>query len=218
MIKHKSGIYLFLVILLGSFALNTYLVFDKLVRSIGTIVIGVIDGDTLVLEGKTKVRLRYVDAPELDFCGGQEAKDYLEELVVGKKVRIDDQIPDQYGRSMALVFQGRKSVNQEMLASGWVRYHHDNSRMTDKLKAAFAQAKTEELGIFGKCQSKDNPDKPNCIIKGNVDKNSAARTYYLPTCAQYEFTIVEKDLGEAWFCTEKEAIKSGFTKAETCRK
>jgi hypothetical protein len=28
--------------------------------------------------------------------------------------------------------------------------------------------------------------------------------------------IVEKDLGEDWFCTEKEAIKAGFTKASNC--
>ena len=35
---------------------------------------GVIDGDTLVLEGNAKIRLRGVDAPELKFCGGEEAK------------------------------------------------------------------------------------------------------------------------------------------------
>ena len=64
----------------------------------GIRVLGVIDGDTIVLEGKEKIRLRYADAPELAYCGGKEAKTFLEKLVVGKKVRIDQQIPDQYGR------------------------------------------------------------------------------------------------------------------------
>ena len=32
-------------------------------------VIGVIDGDTIVLENKTRLRLRHIDAPELVNCG-----------------------------------------------------------------------------------------------------------------------------------------------------
>lgn len=36
---------------------------------------GVIDGDTLVLEGKGRIRLRYADAPELEYCGGRQAKE-----------------------------------------------------------------------------------------------------------------------------------------------
>ena len=50
----------------------------------GVRVIGVIDGYTLVLEGKEKVRLRYADDPELVFCGGPEAKATLEELEFGR--------------------------------------------------------------------------------------------------------------------------------------
>jgi endonuclease YncB( thermonuclease family) len=185
--------------------------------SSGVSVVGVIDGDTLVLEGKSKVRLRYVDAPELEYCGGLDAKSYLEKLVVGKKVRIEDQIPDQYGRGMALVYQGNTLVNKKMLESGWVRYHHDTSSQTDELKTAVEEAKNERRGIYGTCQSKDAPDNLKCVIKGNIDTNSDARKYYLPDCAQYKFTIVEKDIGENWFCTEKEAIAAGYTKAKTCK-
>ena len=44
----------------------------------GSLVTGVIDGDTIVLEdNKTRVRLRYVDAPESGKCGSKEATDYL---------------------------------------------------------------------------------------------------------------------------------------------
>ncbi|MFH0762508.1 MAG: hypothetical protein V1925_01290, partial [Candidatus Omnitrophota bacterium] len=57
---------------------------------------------------------------------------------------------------------------------------------------------------------------PKCVIKGNYDKNSSLSNYYFPGCPQYEFTIVEKDLGENWFCTEKEAQAAGFTKAKNC--
>lgn len=78
-------------------------------------------------------------------------------------------------------------------------------------------AREKGLGIFSSlCRQMENPDDPKCNIKGNIDKNSSARKYYFPGCAQYEFTIVEKDIGEEWFCTENEARQKDFIKAETC--
>lgn len=66
-------------------------------------VLAVLDGDTIVLEGKTRLRLRSIDAPELEFCGGQEAKRELEKLVASGKITFTEQIIDQRGRPMALV-------------------------------------------------------------------------------------------------------------------
>ena len=179
-------------------------------------VIGVVDGDTLVLEGKVRVRLRHVDAPELKYCGGSEAKKALERLVVGKNVLLEEQIPDQYGRSMALIYNGNTLVNKELLKTGWVRYHHDKTTVTSKLKEVSDLAKKQKSGIYGKCQSKDNTQNPACNIKGNIDKGNNAKRYYVPGCTQYSFTIVEKDVGEEWFCSEKDAQSKGFQKAATC--
>jgi endonuclease YncB( thermonuclease family) len=208
-------------ILLGAFLasiiLNVFLLTKGNSGDNGVPVIGVVDGDTLVLDGKTRVRLRYADAPELEFCGGNEAKSLLESLVVGKNVRITEQIPDQYGRAMALVYEGNTLVNLQMLDSGWVRYHHDVTKLTEELKTVADEAKGNGRGIFGLCQSKKNAKKPSCIIKGNIDKANDAKRYYVPGCAQYAFTIVEEDVGEQWFCTEAEARKAGYVKAETCR-
>lgn len=179
----------------------------------GVPVIGVIDGDTLVLEGKSKVRLRHVDAPDDPFCGSREATEALNRLAMGKEVRIEEQIPDQYGRGMALVYSGDTLINEAMLETGWVRYHHDNLPQTEKMKETSEKAKAGKLGIYGSCQSKENT---KCPIKGNIDKSTDTHIYYVPGCAQYNFTIVEEDLGERWFCTEKEAKAAGYTKAKTC--
>lgn len=204
------------VALLISILLNIFLLRGVQNQSIGIKVVGVIDGDTVVLEGKSRVRLRFIDAPEKGLCGYDEASKVLETLVVGKSVRIEEIIPDQFGRGMALVYVGNTLVNKEMLSSGWVRYHHDVSSKTDEIKAVSDTAKTKKLGVYGICQS-TAPENPKCVIKGNIDDNSTRRNYYLPDCAQYKFTIVEKDMGENWFCTEKEAIAAGFTKAKTCK-
>ncbi len=211
--------YWWIPVLISSIVLNIVLLArQNPTKDTGVLVIGVVDGDTVVLQGKEKVRLRYADAPELKFCGGKEAKEYLEKLVTGKKVRIREQIPDQYGRGMALVYRDDTLINSEMLASGWAKFHHDTASVTDQLKTIAAKAKESNIGIFRMCQSKDTPDTVGCVIKGNIDDNSDRRNYYTPDCAQYKFTIVEKDMGEGWFCTEQEAQNAGFTKAKTCEK
>lgn len=182
----------------------------------GVNVIGVIDGDTIVLEGKSRVRLRHVDAPEKGLCGNEQATRTLTKLTIGKKVRIEETIPDQYGRGMALAYAGDTLINLEMIKSGWVRYHNDISSHRDEIKQASDQSRQEQRGVYGMCQSKENTQNPTCNIKGNIDKSTDTHIYYIPGCAQYSFTIVEKDIGEQWFCTEKEAKTAGYVKAKTC--
>lgn len=206
------------LLLIPSFLLNIFFFqeINKEKSGQGLLVIEVLDGDTLLMEGDTRVRLRGVDAPELKFCDGLEAKNELVRLVKNKRVKLSEQIIDQWGRPMALVYLGDKLINEEMLKSGLARFHSDNTTQRQRLKSAYDNAQNKKLGIFSeKCEQTIPPD-PKCVIKGNIDKNSTRRNYYLPGCAQYKFTIVEKDLGEDWFCTEEQAVAAGFTKALTC--
>jgi endonuclease YncB( thermonuclease family) len=213
-----------LLLLLGSLLFNGFFLLERFTQTDtkepGVIVLGVIDGDTIVIDQKTRVRLRHIDAPEENLCGYRKARETLEKLVVGKKVVVKELVPDQYGRGMGLVYVDGVLINQVMLESGWARYHSDKTSETDNLKRVVQEAKDEKRGVYGECQSLVNTKNPKCTIKGNIDKNSAKnnRKYYLPNCAQYQFTLVEEDLGEGWFCTEKEAQSAGFVKAETCKK
>jgi len=209
---------LFLLILLfPSLALNAILIKKTNKSEQGIKVLGVIDGDTLVLDGKVRLRLRSVDAPELNFCGGPEAKQELERLVSEKEVVVKEQIIDQRGRPMGLVYVDGKLVNQQILASGWGSFHSDTTDERENMKLTYEKAKAEKLGIWGpKCRQTVNPDNPKCNIKGNIDDNSDRRNYYFPGCAQYSFTIVEKDMGEGWFCSEKEAQTAGYPRSKPC--
>lgn len=183
----------------------------------GILVMEVLDGDTLLLEGKVRLRLRQVDAPELEYCGGPEAKAFLESLTKGKKIIIQEKILDQRGRAMALVYIDNTLVNKEVLENGWARYHTDKTTQKEILKEAMGKAKTDKKGIFSpQCYQTENLQNPECVIKGNIDKVTGTRLYYYPGCAQYKYTIVEKDIGEDWFCTEEEAQKAGFSKSKTC--
>lgn len=55
--------------------------------------------------------------------------------------------------------------------------------------------------------------KPGCNIKGNISINTGNKVYHLPGMEDYESTIIDTAKGERWFCTESEAIASGWNKA-----
>lgn len=78
-------------------------------------VVKVIDGDTFLTSRRKKpVRLANVDAPEKGERGYKKAKDDLSKLIKGEEVRIETDARDKYGRAIARVYKGRKSVNKEM--------------------------------------------------------------------------------------------------------
>ncbi|MCK4377463.1 MAG: thermonuclease family protein [Actinomycetia bacterium] len=63
---------------------------------------------------KNPVRLSDVDAPEKRQAGYQNAKKHLEKLILNQEVSIETVARDKYGRSVANVEVGKKSVNKVM--------------------------------------------------------------------------------------------------------
>ena len=75
----------------------------------------VIDGDTFrTASRKNSVRLANVDAPEKGQRGGAGATKALRNLIGAETVSIETVARDTYGRSVANVKIGRKSVNKAM--------------------------------------------------------------------------------------------------------
>jgi len=52
-----------------------------------------------------------------------------------------------------------------------------------------------------------------CNIKGNISVNTGDKLYHLPNMQDYATTNIDVSKGEKWFCTESEAIVSGWKKA-----
>lgn len=72
-----------------------------------------IDGDTFeTANRKNPVRLASVDAPEKGQPGAGKATRALRRLIHGKEVTIDTVARDRYGRSVANVKVGGRSVNK----------------------------------------------------------------------------------------------------------
>ncbi|WP_040123986.1 sunset domain-containing protein [Neorhizobium galegae] len=54
---------------------------------------------------------------------------------------------------------------------------------------------------------------PACNIKGNVSTNSRERIFHVPGQLDYNATIISRQYGERWFCSEDEARSAGWRKA-----
>lgn len=175
----------------------------------------VIDGDTFILTNNQQIRLMSVNAPEVGLCGSVEATDKLKSLIDGKKVRLEGDLNDHFGRFLALVYVDDQLVNKEMILSGWARFTSTASSQSENLKAAFQQVKTEKVGVFSdQCLQVTNPQNPKCNIKGNAREGK--KTYFFPGCGNYSNVSLELDQGDQWFCSESDALLAGFTKSANC--
>lgn len=177
----------------------------------------IVDGDTFITKEDQIIRLTSINAPELGNCGGKESQKELEKIISGKPLYLKIVFHDTYNRLVADVLTPEGSVSEKMLASGWAYYYRRSSSEPDSMKITGEKAREAKLGIYSpKCTQAKNPDRPECVIKANNALSSGNRQYHFPGCGQYNNTTVQLFMGDAWFCTEAEAKKAGYTKGADC--
>jgi micrococcal nuclease len=208
--KSKLAVAGAVVIVAGSVAVSAKII-DP-----GEKVTEVIDGDTFFIANRQRVRLLGVDAPEVEYCFGSEAKKSLNKKILNKKVVLKNVKVDHYKRIMALVYLDGEPINEFMVKNGFALYTSDGGVESVALKDANTFARENKLGIFSSECYQLIPPKPGCNIKGNIRNDNNLKTYLTTTCSHYNQTIVEKFKGEDWFCTEKEAKDAGYVKSENC--
>ena len=116
----------------------------------------VTDGDTIRVimpDGTNEpVRLIGIDAPEDGSLLAQEATGYMEELVLGERVRlvIDMSERDRFDRLLRYVYVGDLFVNEEMVRAGLAiaRRYEPDTAMALVLEAAQGGAESAALGLF----------------------------------------------------------------------
>ena len=89
-------------------------------------VINVHDGDTITVlkqnNEKVKIRLAGIDCPETFQVHGDAAKQFVSSKVSGRRVRIEPETTDRYGRTVAIVLINGENLNEQIVAHGhgWV--------------------------------------------------------------------------------------------------
>lgn len=202
-----------------SLFLNIYLTADKIKtrnKDFYTVT-EVTDGDTFVTNTGAKVRILGIDAPEAGLCGSQEAKDFLEKLILNKKVKISATANDTFKRLVSDVYLDGASVNNQMVASGWTAYDSSDSLDAKMMMASGENARKNKIGIWSEKCSQTVPPNAKCRIKANINDATGIKLYYPPNCGiRYDKITVDLFRGDQWFCTEKEAQSAGFAKTKLC--
>ncbi len=123
------------------------------------------DGDTCKLKAadntQIKVRLVGIDAPESakkrgkkkneGQPGAQEAKTYLNTLVVGKTVTLRAYGSDMYGRNLAEIMINNESANLKMVTEGWAEVYRGKAPNTldiSSFELAENEARKAKRGIW----------------------------------------------------------------------
>jgi len=102
----------------------------------------VIDGDTIVAENNNNsIRLLGINTPERGEFLYDEAKSFLEHLVLGENVTLEftgDRY-DKYNRLLAYVFLDGENVNVNMVENGFANYYFYSGRdkYSDELEEAW---------------------------------------------------------------------------------
>ena len=120
----------------------------------------VVDGDSLVvkygglfscLRRPFPVRLYGIDAPELSQRYGPEARKALASLVRRGGIRMDVMATDRYGRTVGLIYAGRRrreSVNVAMVRAGMAYWYRRYGGRNLGFPEAEAEAKTKRRGVW----------------------------------------------------------------------
>ena len=110
------------------------------------------DGDTVAVEtadGEIDVRLLGVNAPEDGECFDDESRDHLIETLKGRDVHLEVHDIDQFGRTLAVVWDGERDVNLELVSLGLAIATTPETGDPD-FTAAESRAAAEGLGLWAK--------------------------------------------------------------------
>ena len=126
----------------------------------------VVDGDTLLLEGGTRVRLLGVDTPETKHPDGRppepfgpEATEFTRRHVEGKVVNLqfDRERRDQFDRVLAYVYRDNWMLNEELIRAGLSRAETRfsySSAMKRQFKTVEAEARENQRGLWSKAEER----------------------------------------------------------------
>ncbi len=138
-----------------------FLLFWSISASAATLVgqvVGVTDGDTVTVldeqRQQHKIRLAGIDAPEKKQPFGQRSKEALSDSVFGKRVSVEWEKFDRYGRIVGKIIVDAKDVNLSQVEAGlawWYQKYSAEQSVADRRLYELAEedAKREHLGLWG---------------------------------------------------------------------
>ncbi|WP_313380289.1 thermonuclease family protein [Proteiniphilum saccharofermentans] len=112
----------------------------------------VADGDTFTLlddnNVQHRIRLEGIDAPEQGQAFGNRSREYLSNLIVGKRLKATYKEKDRYGRILGKVSTDSiKDINLEMIKAG-MAWHYSYYNKEEEYAEVHEQAKKSRAGLW----------------------------------------------------------------------
>ncbi len=147
-------------------------------------VVRVIDGDTFVIETGEKVRLVWINAPEISDIFWQESKYHLDALIGWKTVNLEKDIltddKDVYSRLLRRVLIDDADINKVMISDGYAfAYLKYNFSRKDEYREAQISSNSSNLGMWKK-------DK----INSNITSNDVEKWWISFNRTKYSFIFI----------------------------
>lgn len=146
----------------------------------------IIDGDTFKLKSGETIRLAGINTPELNECFGPEAIRKLNELILGKNLRLEKDVEamDNLGRVLSHVvainesaFDDNVWVNKYLLANGYARYYKSENEFLEKdFTELEASARKNNLGLWSACKMEIEAQEKQALEDSEFNPNGTKKT------------------------------------------
>lgn len=104
------------------------------------------DGDSMIVccerNNSFTIRLKDIDAPEREQPFAKKSREFMQELVMNKPIRLIGDKRDQYGRMLVDLVVDGQSVNELMVSEGMAwRWRYSKSKKLKELEESAREAK-----------------------------------------------------------------------------
>lgn len=207
----KKSALIILILFSLSFLLSGC-VFNSQTQSEEVYIERVIDGDTVKTAGGKSIRLLGIDTPELDWENNKhefyakKAREFSLKELLDKNVKLefDQEKEDEYGRTLAYIYQDGENFNLKLLEKGFATLMivEPNDRYEDEFKKAAEGARREKKGLWSQVvklekelpvinyREAENYLAKNVIVEGKIVNTAATDSVnYLNFSHNYNSTL-----------------------------
>lgn len=109
----------------------------------------IVDGDTIVLKDRTRIRLHGIDAPEKDQPYGSESTAALEEMVEHSVYVLEVDV-DRYGRVVGQLYHSGEGydINASLVCAGFAWWYERYAPNSKTLKDCHSEAQQTSSGLW----------------------------------------------------------------------
>ena len=186
-------------------------------------VVSISDGDTITVlqdSKQHKIRLYGIDTPERKQGFGRKARLFTSRMLFRQYVKVVAYDKDRYGRTVGLVYVGKKCLNEELIRNGlaWVYKKYCTEPFCNRWLLLEHRARVSKLGLwlydnpippwdFRRGKSSNNRDK----ITGAYHGNLKSLVFHASDCKHFNCKKCTKV-----FLARKAAVKSGYKPCGIC--